>query len=71
MDRDDERWFGTEEVGRRLGMGSEWVRRQVIAGRLRAVVYRMKPGSPSIYRIKDGWIREFQARFIVKPGSDE
>ncbi len=71
MDNDDERWFGTEEVGRRLGMGSEWVRRQVIAGRLRAVVYRTQPESRAIYRIKDGWIREFQAKFTIKPGSDE
>lgn len=71
MDHDDERWFGTEEVARRLGMGSEWVRRQVIAGRLRAVVYRTAPGSRSIYRIKGGWIREFQAQFVVKPGLDE
>ena len=71
MDRDTERWLGTEEVGRRLGMSSEWVRRQVIAGRLRAVVYRTTPGSRSIYRIRADWIRAFQARFTIEPGADE
>ena len=71
MDRHTERWLGTEEVGRRLGMSSEWVRRQVIAGRLRAVVYRTTPGSRSIYRIRADWIRDFQARFTIEPGADE
>ena len=71
MDRDTERWLGTEEVGRRLGMSSEWVRRQVIAGRLRAVVYRTNPGSRSTYRIRADWIRAFQARFTIEPGADE
>jgi hypothetical protein len=68
MDRDDERWFGTEEAGRRLGMSSEWVRRQVIAGRLRAVVYRTEPRSRAIYRIRADWLVDFQARFSARPG---
>jgi hypothetical protein len=32
----NERFLGTEEVALQLGMGPEWVRRQVEAGRLRA-----------------------------------
>lgn len=50
-------------------MSSEWVRRQVLAGRLRAIAYRTEPRS--IYRIRVDWLREFQARFAVRPGQDE
>ncbi len=53
--------MGTEEVGRRLGMSSEWVRRQCIAMKMPAIVYRT--GSRSVYRITEEGLAEFQRRY--------
>ena len=53
-------WISTEQAGAAVGMSSQWVRRQIAAGRLRAYVYRT--GSRSTYRIHvDDW-RRFLAR---------
>ena len=49
-------WLSTEEAGRSIGMSSQWVRRQIAAGRLRAYVY--VTGSRRTYRIHvDDWGR--------------
>ena len=50
------RWIGTQEAGASIGMSSQWVRRQIEAGRLSAYVY--KTGSRHTYRIRtDDWSR--------------
>ena len=55
------KWLSTQEVATRLGMSSEWVRRQVLAGRLKAVVYRTT--SRSVYRISETSLADFRRRF--------
>lgn len=51
-----QRWLSTEQAGASVGMSSQWVRRQIADGRLRAYVYRT--GSRSTYRIHvDDWRR--------------
>lgn len=65
--RNRERLLTTTEVAERLGMGPEWVRRQIQAGRLVAVVYRTS--SRPIYRISERALDDFQRRF--GGGSDE
>ena len=65
--RNRERLLTTPEVAERLGMGPEWVRRQIQAGRLVAVVYRTS--SRPIYRISERALDDFQRRF--GGGSDE
>lgn len=57
--RNSERWLSTTEVAERLGMGPEWVRRQIQAGRLRAVVYRTS--SRPVYRVTE------EALAVVSP----
>src|SRR6476659_8050659 len=42
-------WLSTDEVAQRIGMSPEWVRRQIVAGRLRATVFRT--GKRPTYRI--------------------
>jgi hypothetical protein len=68
MERDPH-WLSTDDAGRKLGMSSEWVRRQILAGRLEAVAYRVGPRS--IYRIRTDWLRRFQVNYSRKPGEDE
>jgi Helix-turn-helix domain len=55
------KWLSTQEVATRLGMSSEWVRRQVLAGRLKAVVYRTT--SRAVYRISETSLADFRRRF--------
>jgi len=48
------RWLSTEQAGTLVGMTGEWVRRQIVAGRLRATVYAT--GRRRTYRIRfDDW----------------
>lgn len=51
------KWLSTEQVGLRVGMTAEWVRRQVVAGRLLARVFRT--GSRVTYRIRENDLRHF------------
>lgn len=54
-------WMSTEDIAREAGMTTEWVRRQIQAGRLPAVVWLT--GGRSTYRIgRSDWLR-FRARF--------
>jgi hypothetical protein len=61
-------YLGTEEVGRRLGMGPEWVRRQILAGRLRARIY--KTGSRATYRVRWSDVEAFLAGYSVQAPGD-
>ena len=63
-----DRWLSTQEVAERLGMSSEWVRRQILAGRMRAVVYQTS--GRSIYRVSESALDEFTRRFTRDPGDD-
>lgn len=58
--------MGTEEAARRIGMSSEWVRRQILAGRLEATAYRT--GSRATYRITARALREFLRRYARLAG---
>lgn len=49
-------WLSTEQAGASVGLSSQWVRRQIAAGRLRAYAY--VTGSRRTYRIRvDDWQR--------------
>ena len=45
---DIERWLSTEDVAREVGMGPDWVRRQIAEGRLAARVWRVGERSTSV-----------------------
>jgi len=64
-----ERWLSTEQIAERVGMTGEWVRRQVIAGRLVALVFRT--GSRSTYRISEAELSRFMNEWSVKTDSPE
>ena len=59
--------MSTETCGRAVGMTSEWVRKQVAAGRLEAVVWTT--GNRKTYRISEEAWRAFRATFSV-PAED-
>lgn len=47
-------WLSTEQAGAKVGMTGEWVRRQIVAGRLRATAF--DTGRRRTYRIRsDDW----------------
>jgi len=54
------RWLSTQEVGLRLGMSGEWVRRQIVARRLTAAVYAT--GRRRTYRIAEADLEAFLRR---------
>jgi excisionase family DNA binding protein len=66
--RNRDRWLSTTEVADRLGMGPEWVRRQIQAGRLQAVVYRTS--SRPVYRVSESALAAFQRSYGGDAGSD-
>ncbi len=54
MRQDEPGWLSADQAGARVGMTGEWVRRQIVAGRLRATVYTT--GRRRTYRIRlDDW----------------
>lgn len=57
----DQEWYSTQEVGQVLGMTSQWVRRQIDAGRLNARYYD-GPGRRT-YRIHRADLRDFMRRY--------
>lgn len=60
----DSNWLSTEQVARRVGMTPEWVRRQIVAGRLRARVFRT--GDRPTYRIGEQDFRRFMRQWSVR-----
>lgn len=56
-----EQWIGTEEAARRLGMSSEWIRRQIRAGRLPARAWLV--GKRPTYRLRLSDLDDFERRF--------
>ncbi len=61
MTNNANQWMSTEDVAREAGMTTEWVRRQIQAGRLIARVWLT--GGRSTYRIRRGDWLLFRARF--------
>lgn len=62
-------WLSTEEAAGRVGMTGEWVRRQIVAGRLRATAF--ETGRRRTYRIRaDDWDR-FLARYSSRTDDPE
>lgn len=59
--RTDPKFLSTQEVALRLGMSSEWVRRQILAGRLQAVAYRTT--SRAVYRVSESSLVAFRRQF--------
>jgi len=66
--RNADRFLGSEDVSRQVGMSPEWVRRQAQAGRLRARVYLV--GGRPTYRFVQSAIDEFLARYSVQSRGD-
>ena len=60
---DIERWLSTEDVAREVGMGPDWVRRQIAEGRLTARVWRV--GERSTIRIRRRDLDAFVRRYSV------
>lgn len=61
-------WMSTEQAGAEVGMTGEWVRRQIVAGRLRATAF--ETGRRRTYRIRsDDWAT-FLARFSERTQAD-
>jgi hypothetical protein len=61
QDLDGPEWMSPGDAGRTVGMGSQWVRRQIEAGRLQATAWTV--GGRVTYRIRvDDW-EAFRARF--------
>jgi excisionase family DNA binding protein len=58
-----ERWMSTEDVARETGMSPDWVRRQIVAGRLRAKVWRV--GKRPTVRIRRSDFDAFRRGFSV------
>jgi excisionase family DNA binding protein len=54
-------WLSTEDVARDTGMSSQWVRRQIAARRLRAMVYRT--GRRHTIRIARAELEAFLAEY--------
>lgn len=54
-------WFSTQQVGQLLGMTSQWVRRQIEAGRLNARYY--EGSARKTYRIHRTDLREFMRSY--------
>jgi len=50
MDTTANEWLSTEEAARQVGMTGEWVRKQIVAGRL--VAYVWTTGTRRTYRIR-------------------
>jgi hypothetical protein len=56
MTKNADPWMSTEDIAREAGMTTEWVRRQIQAGRLLARVWLT--GGRSTYRIRrSDWLR--------------
>jgi excisionase family DNA binding protein len=58
-------WLRTEQVAAELGVTSEWVRRQIAAGRLAA--RRFQTGDRAFYRIRRSDLEKFvsiYSRFV-------
>jgi hypothetical protein len=55
------KFLSTQECGVRLGMSSEWIRRQILAGRLHAVAYRTT--SRPVYRVTESSLAAFRLQF--------
>ncbi len=69
MDPRRRTWLSTEEAARRVGMTGEWVRRQILAGRLSATAF--ETGRRRTYRIRsDDWAR-FLARYSTRTDDRE
>jgi hypothetical protein len=61
MTKNADPWMSTEDIAREAGMTTEWVRRQIQAGRLAAWVW--STGRRSTYRIRrSDWLR-FRGQF--------
>ncbi len=56
-----QRWLTTVQVAARVGMSSEWVRREILAGRLRAIIIRR--GTRAIYRVAEPDLRAYLRRY--------
>ena len=63
------RWLTTDEVGRRLGVTSQTVRRLIHERKLRARVLTSQ--SRPIYRVSERALGEFQARYHLDTFEDD
>lgn len=61
MDSQRGRWLSTEEAASSIGMTTEWVRDQIVSGRLPATVY--STGKRRTYRIRAEDWTQFLARY--------
>ena len=73
MDATHHEWLSTEDAARQVGMTSEWVRKQIGAGRL--VAYVWATGNRRTYRIRQAdwstFLTEYSGRADDPRLSDE
>jgi excisionase family DNA binding protein len=62
-------WLSTQRIADELGVTSEWVRRQILAGRLQA--RRFDTGDRSFYRIRRADLETFLDRYTQALGGRE
>jgi hypothetical protein len=71
MTNNADQWMTTEDIAREAGMTTEWVRRQIQAGRLIARVWLT--GGRSTYRVRrSDWLRfrtQYSRRSTDPPSS--
>jgi hypothetical protein len=65
---DGETWLSTEQASKIFGMRPEWVRDELVAGRLRGRVF-VNRGRPT-YRVPVSAIAEYLARYTIESRGD-
>lgn len=65
MKTQQSQWLSTEAAAREVGMTSEWIRKQIIAGRLQALAWNT--GGRRTYRISREEFETFLVSFTGDP----
>lgn len=58
--RTDDPWLTADDIARECGMSADWVRRQILEGRLQATAW-MTPRT--VYRIRRSAFEQFRASY--------
>lgn len=61
-------WLSTKQIALKLGMTSEWVRREIVAGRLSATYYDGR--GRRTYRVHQSDLRTYLRQYQRETGSE-
>ena len=62
-------WLSTDEVGREIGRTGEWVRQEIVAGRLIAAYFDGR--GRRTYRVRRSDLRRYLAQYMRETGSGD